>query len=591
MSVVGDRCEADRDTEQVVGLVGEWLRRVRELLLPAERARSKSRERNGARRVLAALIATSLAGVVLVVLAPVAGASTSTATATSVVGIIPFPGDVYVLNSEGALIPVDPSSTPASAPLFNLAGDAMNVTWGQFSSATATSDAESVANNGSDYYTDFQIALSGLIPGGVYSLFYRTFNPDSNNSACPNVEPTVALTSRLPQTQQPDPDSFIASSSGGAVFDARVAGDLLAAQQLLVSVIYHFDGHTYGPVPNQAESEGPQANGECRSSYGIDAMRQFLIVQTANPAPSASIATPSDGATYAPGQIVGASYSCTEGYGGPGLSSSNGCVGPVASGSPIDTSTPGTHTFTVTATSQGGETGALTNTYTVAAPLNPGSTSCNGVYGGSGRTVTVTSGDVCTLIAGTKVTGDVQVQQGGALDDQGATIGGNLQVTDADWIELAGGATISGNLHLRGLTGAPPASDDYLCNTTVGRNVTVRDDASGAPIDIGDLGACSGGPGLTIGGNLHVHNNAADVTVGDNTVAGNIAIRNNAAEVTATANIAKGNIDVNRNTVGGGTLTGNSAGASCRLDHDNPPIAGSGNVAGNGHQNSCNTTA
>lgn len=588
MSVVGDRCEADRDTEQVAGLVGKSLRRVRELLLPAEQARSKSHERSGARRVLATLIATSLAGVVLVVLVPVAGASTSTATATSV-GIIPFPGDVYVLNFEGALIPVDPSSTPTSAPLFNLAGNSMNVTWGQFSSGTATSDAESVADNGSDYYTAFQIALSGLIPGGVYSLFYRTFNPDSNNSVCPNVEPTVALTSSSPQTQEPDPDSFVASGSGGEVFDARVPGDLLGAQQLLVSVIYHLDGHTYGPVPNQAESEGPQANGECRSSYGIDAMRQFLIVQTANPAPSASIATPSDGATYAPGQVLDASYSCTDG--GPGLSSSDGCVGPVANGSPIDTAGPGTHTFTVTATSQDGETGALTNTYTVAAPLNPGRTSCNGVYGGSGRTVTVPSGDACTLIAGTKLTGDVQVQQGGALDDQGATIGGNLQATDAAWIELAGGATISGNLHVQGLTGAPPASDDYLCNTTVGGNATVRDDAAGAPIDIGDPGACSGGPGLTIGGNLHVHHNAADVTVGGNTVAGNIEIRNNAAEVTATANIAKGNIDVNHNTVGGGTLTGNSAGGSCRLGHDNPPIAGSSNAAGNGRQNSCNTTA
>jgi hypothetical protein len=38
----------------------------------------------------------------------------------------------------------------------------------------------------------------------------------------------------------------------------------------------HYDGNTYGPVPNNAE-----ANSNCqRSSYGIDAMRQFLIAFT-----------------------------------------------------------------------------------------------------------------------------------------------------------------------------------------------------------------------------------------------------------------------------------------------------------------------
>lgn len=35
------------------------------------------------------------------------------------------------------------------------------------------------------------------------------------------------------------------------------------------------------PVANAAEAAGPVANngGMCRSSYGIDAMRQFLIIQ------------------------------------------------------------------------------------------------------------------------------------------------------------------------------------------------------------------------------------------------------------------------------------------------------------------------
>jgi hypothetical protein len=123
--------------------------------------------------------------------------------------------------------------------------------------------------------------MSGLVPNGVYSLFYRTFGPDSNNAFCPNVEPQVALTAAFPRLQKPDSSSFRADRSGRALFFASVAQNLLAAQQLQEDVIYHFNGQTYGPVANQAESNGPVASegGLCRSSYGIDAMRQFLIIQ------------------------------------------------------------------------------------------------------------------------------------------------------------------------------------------------------------------------------------------------------------------------------------------------------------------------
>jgi hypothetical protein len=232
------------------------------------------------RRVIAAVIVVGAVCAALAVQAPTARASTTFTTPTPDVGIVPFSGDVYTVSANGTLITVDPTSTSLSAPLFNLAGDSLNVTWGQFSSAAATSYAWTDTLNG--VHTDFLFRMSGLIPDGVYSLFYRTFSPDSNNAYCPNVEPTIALTSAFPRFQKPDPDSFIASSSGTALFIGRVAGNLLAAAQLLINVIYHFNGQTYGPVANQAEAQGPVASegGLCRSSYGIDAMRQFIIIQT-----------------------------------------------------------------------------------------------------------------------------------------------------------------------------------------------------------------------------------------------------------------------------------------------------------------------
>jgi hypothetical protein len=242
-------------------------------------ASSRSHERRRTDRLIATAMVTVLAGLALAVQAPVAGASSSFPSLTPDVAVVPFANDVYWFTNN-ALSVVDPASTPASAALFSEEGNPLHLTWGQFSSATARSVALTVTRRGIDY-TVVGIVMSGLVPNGVYSLFYRTFGPDSNNSVCPNVEPTVALTAAFPQLQKPDPDSFVASSSGRAFFLASVAGRLLDAAQFQIAVIYHFDGNTYGPVPNQAESRGPQAdnNGLCLSSYGIDAMRQLVIVQ------------------------------------------------------------------------------------------------------------------------------------------------------------------------------------------------------------------------------------------------------------------------------------------------------------------------
>ncbi len=240
--------------------------------LPTKWACFKSRDRRR-RLVIATLLAIGLAGVALVVQAPVAGASTPGVNLTSDVGIVPFAGDVFTTDANNNLIQVDPRFTPGSAPLFNLDGNPLGVTWGQWRSATAWSVAATVTQRGIDY-TDFGIVMSGLIPDGVYSLFYRSLSPYSANPICAAVDPLVALTARFPRLQKPDPDSFVANSSGGAFFFARVAGRLLDAQSLQISVIYHFDGHVYGSVPSQGESA------DCRLTYGIDAMHQFLIIQT-----------------------------------------------------------------------------------------------------------------------------------------------------------------------------------------------------------------------------------------------------------------------------------------------------------------------
>ncbi len=78
--------------------------------------------------------------------------------------------------------------------------------------------------------------------------------------------------------------------------------------------------------------------------------------------PTVTIDEPDDGDTYSQNEEVFADYHCDDEPGGSALKS---CTGPVADGEPIDTSTLGTFTFTVTAEDNAGNTASKTHTYTV----------------------------------------------------------------------------------------------------------------------------------------------------------------------------------------------------------------------------------
>ena len=77
--------------------------------------------------------------------------------------------------------------------------------------------------------------------------------------------------------------------------------------------------------------------------------------------PTITLTTPADGAIYALGQQVAASYTCDDGAG----SGMNGCKGDTGSGAPLDTSTLGPKTFTVRAFDRAGNTSTVTHSYTV----------------------------------------------------------------------------------------------------------------------------------------------------------------------------------------------------------------------------------
>ena len=79
-------------------------------------------DRRRSRRTVIILIVTGLAGLSVVVTSPPAGAATPGPALTPRVALVPFPGDVYTLGTNGSLITVDPRVTQGSAPLFSLQG-------------------------------------------------------------------------------------------------------------------------------------------------------------------------------------------------------------------------------------------------------------------------------------------------------------------------------------------------------------------------------------------------------------------------------------------------------------------------------------
>src|SRR4051812_44284838 len=117
---------------------------------------------------------------------------------------------------------------------------------------------------------------------------------------------------------------------------------------------------------------------------GVAAMPCSAMAQTApdTTAPTVTITSPENGATYKIGQQVAASYSCTD-PGGSGIAS---CTGTAEQGAMIDTAAAGPHSFRVVGIDQAGNANSATANYNVVESDD------GGVGGQTPPTLTLTLG-------------------------------------------------------------------------------------------------------------------------------------------------------------------------------------------------------